>query len=107
MAKAYDSRVVARARALRLHLALNTEIQPPPSPDPETPPAPPPYTQTVSIDYALLDGTGKLLDHRTLTHQTVATAGKLNVAQAVAAVRAETQAWVSADRLALADNDAA
>lgn len=101
MAKPYDPRVVDRARPLKVCIDLNVESKH----DGDTPPAPSTWMQICVIDYALLDSAGKLLSTRSLTHIAPESADKLTVAQAVGAVRTEIAAWVSADRLALADND--
>lgn len=108
MAKALDTRIVAKAKLgdIRLSLNLKTESR---AEDPEHPGefiVTVAYLQMATIDYDLVDAAGDHLGRRTLTHQSAGVEVKPTLQQAIAAVGAELKPWISADRIALSDVDA-
>jgi len=101
MALPLDTRIIDAARVRVISIRPNVTMT---NPDPESTNLY--YGQEASIDYELVDAAGMALGGRTLTHQIASGETKPTLAQALNAVGAKLRAWITADRTAIADNDA-
>lgn len=102
MSKALDPRVVDKAKAVSLMVTFNQNVAALPV---GTFVPPPSYAQVVNIIYDLLDAQGRVIAHANRSHVTTPTAAPLTVRQATVAVKDAVGAWLTTDRLELANND--
>ena len=104
MSKPFDPRVTEKARVGDIRLSLNLEIKSTEMVD-DLPVESVSYLQQATINYTLVDTDGATLGARSLTHQTAGSANKPTLAQAILSVGQQLRGWITADRLALADDD--
>ena len=99
--KALDTRIIDAARVRTITISPNV-TQTNPNPESEAIY----WGQQATIDYELVDADGAAIGQRVLTHQLGSGEVKPTLAQALNAVATNLRAWIAADRIAIADNDA-